>query len=1053
MAGPFEDSSFENLVPADKRLSAAWLRSLTARGAPTENRGGDLDTIGMPCGGIGCGQLYLGGDGRLWLWDIFNQPPPPEASDYRGPHYAHPLRPDACRPIRQGFALETRVAGVSRVRSLDRQGFSDIRFRGQYPVGHVEYRDAECPVEVSLEAYSPFSPLDVDDSSLPATVMAYTVRNPGSHSVEVGVAGWLENAVCLGSGTSGRGERINEVRREGEVVSVDCRVRPAAPGPVRERRPDLVLDDFERASHERWTATGTAFGSGPVEMEKMPEYQGKVGGQGKRVVNSHAAAPASDVAGRDAAQGTLTSEPFLVDRDYLNFLIGGGGHRGRTCLDLIVDGATVLSITGSNDNRMRRVSWDLRPWVGRTARLRLVDAESGGWGHIALDDVILSDAPAVAAVPLEQEEDYGTQTLALLGVRRGAEAFAALSLDGEPEKAVFLVPGWGDLARRGVGEGSGPRPTTERAAGFPGTLVGAVGRRFRLRPGRSVTVVFVVAWHFAAVRRGSLAHVTDIAQLRRAYAARFRTSRDVVRYLASNFERLSGATRLWRRTWYEDSTLPHWFLERTLVNTSTLATATCLQFDNGRFYGWEGTYCCAGTCQHVWQYAHSVGRVFPALERSVREFVDFGLAFHAETGAVDYRAEAHRVVAVDGLAGTILRVYREHLMSADDRFLSRLWPRVRKAVGHLIARDPNGDGILDGEQYNTLDASWWGEIAWLSSMYGAALRAGAAMALERGDRAFAEQCTALADRGRDAMAKRLFNGEYFVHRIDPAHPEAINTNDGCHIDQMLGQSWAMQVGLDRVLPEAECQRALKALWRFNVSPDVGVYRDRFRVLRGGRWYAMPGEGGLLMCTWPRGGAETASGKGDPTFVGYFNECMSGFEYQVAAHMVSEGMVQEGLAVARLVHDRYAASKRNPFNEVECSSHYARAMASHGVYVAACGFRYHGPKGVLGFVPRLATPDGFACAFIAAEGWGLFRQEVGAEGAAFRVEVRKGRLRLTRLEFGLAGGGAGSPGGWKVWVGRRPSPAACRITNGLLVVELAEPVHLSEGETLRVESPA
>ncbi|WP_163567816.1 hypothetical protein [Fodinicola feengrottensis] len=64
----------------------------------------------------------------------------------------------------------------------------------------------------------------------------------------------------------------------------------------------------------------------------------------------------------------------------------------------------------------------------------------------------------------------------------------------------------------------------------------------------------------------------------------------------------------WVKTWYADSTLPHWFLERTFAPASTLGTLTCQYFDSGRFYADEGIYCCVGTCEHVWAYAHSVAR-------------------------------------------------------------------------------------------------------------------------------------------------------------------------------------------------------------------------------------------------------------------------------------------------------------------------------------------------------------------------------------------------------------------------------------------------------------
>ena len=127
--------------------------------------------------------------------------------------------------------------------------------------------------------------------------------------------------------------------------------------------------------------------------------------------------------------------------------------------------------------------------------------------------------------------------------------------------------------------------------------------------------------------------------------------------------------------------------------------------------------------------------------------------------------------------------------------------------------------------------------------------------------------------------------------------------------------------------------------------------------------------------------------------------MNGFEYQVAGHMIWEGMVQEGLAVTRAIHDRYHASRRNPWNEVECGDHYARSMASYGVFLAACGYEYHGPKGYLAFAPRL-TPDNFRAAFTAAEGWGTFSQHRDETSQSETLELKWGKLRLRSLAFEL-----------------------------------------------------
>jgi hypothetical protein len=161
---------------------------------------------------------------------------------------------------------------------------------------------------------------------------------------------------------------------------------------------------------------------------------------------------------------------------------------------------------------------------------------------------------------------------------------------------------------------------------------------------------------------------------------------------------------------------------------------------------------------------------------------------------------------------------------------------------------------------------------------------------------------------------------------------------------------------------------------------------------------MAGDAGLIMCSWPKGGKNPAFSK--HWQYGYFNECMTGFEYQAAAHMIWEGLdqpdiLQNGLAIVRAIHDRYNAALRNPYNEIECSDHYSRAMASYGVFQAICGFQCHGPRGHLEFAPRIAR-DNFRAAFTSAAGWGTISQQRGANQQVNAVLVRHGQLRLRSL---------------------------------------------------------
>jgi non-lysosomal glucosylceramidase len=163
-------------------------------------------------------------------------------------------------------------------------------------------------------------------------------------------------------------------------------------------------------------------------------------------------------------------------------------------------------------------------------------------------------------------------------------------------------------------------------------------------------------------------------------------------------------------------------------------------------------------------------------------------------------------------------------------------------------------------------------------------------------------------------------------------------------------------------------------------------------------------------------------------------------------MIWEGMVKEGLAITRAIHDRYHASRRNPWNDVECGDHYARAMASYGVFLAACGYEYHGPKGHLAFAPRL-SPEDFRAAFTAAEGWGTFTQKHGNGFQRERIAVKWGRLRLRTLAFAL--GQDVNPNRAKVTLAGKPVEAAIAPTGRRVRVSLNADAIIEAGQSLEI----
>jgi uncharacterized protein (DUF608 family) len=826
----------------------------------------------MPVGGINAGGVYLGGDGRLWLWDIFNDnregiEPKLVKWERKTPHgdYIH-SRSGACylepaqniRPLEQGFAFKIEYGGKKTVKYLKEYDWDEILFEAGYPVGTVRYIDRSLPVEITLRAYSPFIPLDEDDSGLPASILSFLFKNTGTSPVKISVTGWLENKTGIRS--------AYEVS-DGYIKTMLCR-------------------------HVNKTVTG--------------------------------------------------EDLVAVDEN----LILLGEHAQK-----------------------------------------------------------LKDCP-----------DFGSLCIAAL---HGDKACAAADIDNPDELFDFASVKESD------------KPVQE-------PLTGTVQSDIELPAGASLSRDFVISWYFPNLKIHE-----KIKDTGRYYQNRFSSALAVTQYIQANFERLSTQTLLWASTW-KDSTLPHWFLERTLVTIDTLATSNCHRFSSGRFWAWEGVGACHGTCTHVWHYAQAMGRIFPALERDCRERTDLGIALR-EDGGIIFRAEIESRPAIDGQAGSILRCYREHQMSADDAFLRRNWEKIRKAVQFIINQDRNGDGMEDTPLENTLDAMWDGEIAWIVGLCIAAVKAGQRMAEETGDTDFARKCAAYVAKGSANMDKYLFNGEYYIHRHPDSEKERtkLGSYNTCHIDQVMGQSWAYQVGLGQILDNKKVRSALNALWKYNYAPDVGPY---IKTHTGGRPYALPGEAGLIMNTNPKN-EPNPYGESAAWQLGYFNECMTGFEYEVASHMIAEGMTDEGLAIVRSIHDRYHAAKRNPYSEIESSDHYARAMASYGSFITACGFEYHGPKGYMRFAPKWNS-DNFKAPFTSAEGWGSYSQRQSSGVMECVLEPKYGQIQLGSFSVDVPKGT--KAGKVTVSSGSETVPATCEQKGVSVLITLSRRITVKAGEQFQIK---
>lgn len=1040
-AGPFDADVNVDLgldakhpVPLDKKLSAAWLASLTARGKPTSwTNWAALENIGMPVAGIGTGTVYLGGDGRLWGWDIFNVPHTgcvPNAalshvkgigtSEMGGANYLKPPKMESPWNVSHGLVLH--VDG--KAKRLDHSGFPQVEFTGQYPIGQIKLRDPASPISVMMEAFSPFIPLDYDNSSLPVTVMEITLKNAGDSAANVELEAYLENAAVRYQPSTSAGG----LRRLARVLPLPGGTMvmgevTAAPPPAASTRPDIPLNDFETATWENtdWVAEGDAFLTGP-QAGTLPSVKGF---HGKSYAHSHNLRLASQ-GDPDNLTGTLTSPPFKVERRYLAFLIVGGSRAAELAVQLLSGDQVVHSVTGTNANEFAPRTIDLTPWQGKELRVRLIDQAKGAWGSIGIDRLVLTDT-AESAPPIETLRDHGSLALAI------------------------IAPGAAAQASRGKSGATAESPLSqaqEMAVRAPLTIP-AKGE---------IKTTVLIAWHFPQVHP----EMGKLPDPRRWVAERFADAAAVVAYATKELPRLSGLTHAFRNTWYGDETgehrgtLPHWLLERALWTVATLTTNGTYRLTKGRVWGWEGTGCCVGTCAHVWHYGQSAGRLFPQFEIDLRERTDFTPEVMMPNGLIRHRGtySATDHACIDGQAGVLLRCYREHSTDTTGNFLKRNWPYIEKAAEFLVRAEGEGkpggnDGIFTRRFENTLDAQWGGEIPWIVGMYLAGLTAAAAMADDVGDPSAAGRWRKIIAKGRAAYAG-YFDAKdgYYKAKCTPQELLPIHVGPGSHIDMCLGDFWLAQVGLPSIGSKEQLRHAMDSLYKYNFVPDMGVFREQTKPHQG-RYYALAGEGGLVMATWPHGGLPEQC-KSAWQFM-YFQECMTGFEHAAAALMVAlakdetDPLLTQGLTVCRAVHDRYDASRRNPYNEIECSDHYARAMASYGVFIAATGFYCHAPSGLLRFEPKIGAND-FAGPFVGAGAWGRFTQKLDATGLVASLEVRFGSLRLTRLELTPPAGRAAAA---SVTLAGKPLDHRIETRDGRLNVVLAQPVMLIAGQTLHL----
>ncbi|MFA6125717.1 MAG: GH116 family glycosyl hydrolase [Bacteroidales bacterium] len=955
--------------------------------------GKNLDYIAFPLGGIGAGMVCLDGNGA-WSHlsidnqpDVFNEPFAFAAISVSGiANGAKVLQGQI--PTWKIFGRPgTANGGGDYDYGLPR--FENCRFLARFPFGLIELDDKDIPLKVKISGWSPFIPGDADNSSLPVGSMEYTFTNTSDKTLDA-VFSWnskniirkdarneilpTKNGFILHQkGTKEKPEMEGwfSVFTEQDalidhswfrggwfdaltILWKDIRegmIKPDEPSgdnppgaslfvplhilPKQEQTVRLMFcwysPNTKISSGSQPNPTGAAFGDKPAPGAAASQ-QDIPGFVGKQLVNTY-------YPDGDGLTGTLTSPEFKIKKRLIAFLIGGGGTLEKTGVNLKVGGKIVRSASGKNQEQLTPVVWDVKEFKGKTAILEIIDNETGGWGHVNADQIIFSDNPLVDPASMSS----------------------------------------GDVLFED----------------FEGTTYGS--------------------WKKSALADGCAGCDPEACTVERYYkpwyAGKFDGIASLQDYWILNYSKLKSGSEIFRDAFYSSTLAPE-VLEAIGANLTILKSPTVLRDTNGKLWAWEGcddnNGCCAGSCTHVWNYAQAIPHLFPELERSLRA-TEFTVSQNAE-GHQTFRANLpinepqHKFhAASDGQLGGIMKVYREWRISGDNDWLSNIYPFVRQSLDYCIKTwDPDKLGVLVEPHHNTYDIEFWGPDGMCSSFYLGALTA--FIEMSRFMQKPVPEYESLLVKGKSFMEQNLFNGEYFfqkirwndLHAADPTKIPAatIAPNEaydllvkegpkyqygsGCISDGIMGMWMASCAGLPEIIDNDKVTGHLSSVYKYNFKSDLTDHDNPQRPT-----YALGKEGGLILCTWPKGGQLSLP------FV-YSNEVWTGIEYQVASHLMIKGEVQKGLDIVKACRDRYDGTVRNPFDEYECGHWYARALSSYGMLQGLTGIRYDAVDKVLFINTKVG--DNFT-SFISTEtGFG----NAGLKNGVPFVEVKMGKIPYERI---------------------------------------------------------
>lgn len=528
-----------------------------------------------------------------------------------------------------------------------------------------------------------------------------------------------------------------------------------------------------------------------------------------------------------------------------------------------------------------------------------------------------------------------------------------------------------------------------------------------LKPGEERQVRLTLSWYFPN-------HLSPKGErnMGHMYSNWFKDAEEVNRFLTANFSDFSSRVSSFRKTLL-DTTLPVDLMTSVSAQLNTLIAGSWWTQD-GLMGLWEGLGCCGLSSATVMeQGSHPVTALFPEYEKA---WTDMAITWQNDVNGRMYILYPSDLTKgnknqgygyVDRNCHFVWSICRDYLWFGDRKYLDTYYPHIIKSISVFEGMDSDGDGLPDKHtESNTYDTwSLQGVPSYFCSLWIGTLRCGIRMAEDAGDTANASKWQTLLDKAVRSFNAKIWNGEYYSLWVD-----GTLRDEGCMADQLDGDLYTNLMGLGNTLPASRVREVLGVIYKYNYDFEHGLHNA---VYPPGRQPRMPTFQNVQVDgKWP------------------------GTEYAIAAQMIDNGMVDEGMNIVSAVKQRYIRAGRFQDFE-ECGGRYNRPMSVWAVLLASTGFKIDTPKQILTIAPPLKE-NPLKAPWVSATGWGQFIRTAGT----FEMTCSNGEAGFRELRVNVPVTQAQLDG--------KALSCKVRSEDGLTVLKFDQPLTLKTGQTLNLK---